>query len=537
MHKVLLVDDEVLTRDAIRENIPWDKLGYELIGACADGKEAIDLMQKNQPDLILTDICMPHVDGLQLAKYVYENCPNVKVIIISGYDDFDYAKQALTYQVKEYILKPITSFELTEVLTKTKQNLDEEKRSKDNFRKIQQAYQNNIPLMKDRFLNHLIYGQSLKEDMLQKLRELDGILTGKNFCVVLLEEDDCTEFYLNYPQVDESLARFAIFNIAQELIREELCGLAFQNAEDKAVLLFEESSEKELEQKAVNVTERIRKAVSDFLSIEISAILGKSVEGLSKLRLSYENARSALEYRFLMGSNRMIYGKDILMKKEDHSFMVQPWIDRMILAVKANQAEELEEIIHGFFKELVISNQSKNKIYINIQRAVLTIMMVLDEADTNEYETVMQKEKVFLAEMYEKKHIGDVEETFTQFCLEVSDLLSSERDSYCRKQAVRALDYIEKNYGDHEISLNTLCSYLCMSTSYFSSVFKNVTGETFIEALTKKRIEKAKALIENTSMKTYEIADVVGYVDPHYFSSSFKKMTGSTPTEYAKKVR
>ncbi|MBD9157626.1 MAG: response regulator, partial [Lachnospiraceae bacterium] len=116
MYKVLLVDDEALTREAISENIPWGKLGFELVASCENGRDAMEVIRQKKPDLVLTDICMPYVDGIELAKYIFENCPDTKTIIISGYDEFEYAKQAVRYQVMEYILKPITPSELTEVL-------------------------------------------------------------------------------------------------------------------------------------------------------------------------------------------------------------------------------------------------------------------------------------------------------------------------------------------------------------------------------------------------------------------------------------
>ena len=131
----------------------------------------------------------------------------------------------------------------------------------------------------------------------------------------------------------------------------------------------------------------------------------------------------------------------------------------------------------------------------------------------------------------------EVEEVLVAFSTRLAEHFRDEKDSYCKRQALRALDYIEEHYKDSDVTLNSVCSYLAMSTSYFSSIFKNYTGETFIEALTRKRVEKAKFLLENTSRKNYEIACDVGYSDPHYFSNIFKKATGMTPTEYARKVR
>ena len=144
---------------------------------------------------------------------------------------------------------------------------------------------------------------------------------------------------------------------------------------------------------------------------------------------------------------------------------------------------------------------------------------------------------MLLNTVYARNHLSEVEEVLVAFSTRLAEHFRDEKDSYCKRQALRALDYIEEHYKDSDVTLNSVCSYLAMSTSYFSSIFKNYTGETFIEALTRKRVEKAKFLLENTSRKNYEIACDVGYSDPHYFSNIFKKATGMTPTEYARKVR
>ena len=124
MYRVLLVDDEILVRDAIRNNIDWQGLGYELAGDCQNGKEAIEFVQEQPVDLVLTDICMPYVDGMELSHYLHDNCPEVKIIIFSGFGEFEYAKKAIQYNVSEYLLKPVTAVELTEVLKNMYQILE-----------------------------------------------------------------------------------------------------------------------------------------------------------------------------------------------------------------------------------------------------------------------------------------------------------------------------------------------------------------------------------------------------------------------------
>ena len=158
MYKVLLVDDEALIREAISENIQWEEMGFAFMGACENGKQAMEVIEKEQPDLLLTDINMPFVDGMELTKFVYENYPDTKVVIISGFDEFEYAKNAVKYQVLEYILKPITPMEFSETLQRVKKILDERRESQRDMKKIRSAYVSNLPTLQGRYLHHLLNG-------------------------------------------------------------------------------------------------------------------------------------------------------------------------------------------------------------------------------------------------------------------------------------------------------------------------------------------------------------------------------------------
>ena len=215
MYKVLLVDDEILIREAIRENIHWKEMGFELIADCENGREAMEVIRNNPPDLVLTDICMPYVDGIELARYIHENCPDTRTVIISGYDEFEYAKQAVRYQVMEYILKPVTPAELTEVLEKARASLDETRAKSETLKKLKGAYRVNKPLLRGRFLNSLLRGDERPEDLEEKMRELDISLPGSVFNTAIVEGDDLSPFLNRYPGVRDELALFSIFNITR----------------------------------------------------------------------------------------------------------------------------------------------------------------------------------------------------------------------------------------------------------------------------------------------------------------------------------
>lgn len=301
MYKVLLVDDEALTREAIGENIPWGELGFELVESCENGRDAMEAIRQRKPDLVLTDICMPYVDGIELARYIFENCPDTRTIIISGYDEFEYAKQAVRYQVMEYILKPITPSELTGVLLKAKERLEEERTKRTTLKKLKGAYQSNRPLLRGRFLNSLLRGDEGTEDLEEKMKDLDISLPGSFYNTAIVEGDDLSPFLNQYPGVREELALFSIYNITQELVEQKGLGVVFQNMDARTVIIFCGDTKKELDEKMEETLTEIRKTVKELLLIDTTIGVGEDVTDLMKLYQSFEKARAALELKWLLG--------------------------------------------------------------------------------------------------------------------------------------------------------------------------------------------------------------------------------------------
>ena len=226
MYKVLLVDDETLIREAISENIQWEEIGFSFMGACENGRQAMEAIEKEQPDLLLTDINMPFVDGMELTKFVYENYPDTKVIIISGFDEFEYAKNAVKYQVLEYILKPITPMEFTETLLRVKKMFDERKESQRDMKKIRSAYVSNLPMVQGRYLHNLLNGTVDYAKLDEKQEELRLNLSAGCYNTALVEGDSLEPFISRYANVKDELALFAIYNITAEIVALENCGIA-----------------------------------------------------------------------------------------------------------------------------------------------------------------------------------------------------------------------------------------------------------------------------------------------------------------------
>lgn len=536
MYKVLLVDDEVLIREAISENIPWETLGFELLGTCENGREAMERIALNPPDLLLTDICMPFVDGIELARYTYENYPNTRTVIISGYDEFEYAKKAVRYQVMEYILKPITPSELMEVLEKARASLDEAHDRSKTMKNLKRAYASNLPLLQGRFLNSLLRGSVRPEGLEEKMEELKISLPGPFYNTAIVTGDDLSPFLDRYPGVQDDLALFSICNIAQELLQGKGCGEAFQDMDERTAIILSAETEEELKKESSEVLQEIQKTIRELLRIETTVGLGQPVLSVEKLHQSYDKAKAAAALKFLMGGGQLLTSEQIGTRKGAFSLDVPAWASQVVLAVKTGDTAGIEETIQEFAQELRSSYVNRDRSILYVQNLLLTVGNMVNLTEEHE-EQIVKKEKELMNRIYTLEHLSEMAAEAVSICREISELLCEQRDGYGKRQAMMALDYIEKNYRNPEVSLNSVCSHLAMSTSYFSTLFKRCTGETFIETLTKKRMEKAKELLEHTALKNYEVADQVGYADPHYFSIAFKKATGKTPTEYAKEKR
>lgn len=535
MYKVLLVDDEILIREAIGENIHWKELGYELIGVCENGKEAIEVIKKTPPDLILSDICMPYVDGIELSKYVYENYPDIKIVIISGYDSFDYAKSAIEYRVMEYVLKPVTASELSEVLLKMKKHLDERLEG-GQFNKIKEAYENSMPLLKERFLNQLVKGCGELSDAKNRLENYGVSLSGACFSAVQVQHQSGFAFKEEGYRITDELVLFAVYNIAEEMLREEKNCVIFQDTGNITTILMAGESEYQLEERITGLLSNIQRSILSLLQINTVVLIGRCVYTLEQLVQSYQNARSTKEFEFLFGENVILFGKEFSARSVDDSIDIERWQERFIASVKQNQKRELTIHVANFFEKMRSTYVSRNRMIAYVQSIVLKIMLSADELGMEEH-VVFEREQAFFEKLNRQNRLEDIKELLLSFCMEIARDIGQSRESIGKQQAQKVLDYIDRNYRDSSISLNSACRYMSMSTSYFSAMFKNYTGVTFIEAVTKKRIEKAKELFRTTMLRSYEIAEEVGYSDPHYFSSTFKKYVEESPTEYAHRWR
>ena len=538
MYRILLVDDEILVRDAIKENIDWKGIGCELVGDCENGRQAAEFIQENPVDIVLTDILMPYMDGMELSQFLHDNYPDIVIVIFSGFGEFEYAKKAIQYNVSEYLLKPVTAMELTGVIEKMKKKVDEKRKEKKKIEKLKKAsesYHKNAQIIRSKAMEALVNCTANVEESLEKLRGMGIELSAVRYRVAMFDIDLYSNMYqLDMEKRQESaLMAFVLYNISDEIVTREQAGYAYQEGGNRVCVLFQEKWGRDFIAATREICREIQEKMKEVMGIDVSMGIGDWVKSPDKLLLSHDMAAKAMEYRYLLGGKLLI---DMAEHKDIPPVPIDQLLDRFTAALKTGNGEIVEKMVREMKDSIRRGFVEKSRACMYLQQIVRTMDRVCEDVSAD-MACVQEGRDELLRQITEQKSFDSACRLVEDHIGKVFKILSDMNSSSEEKQARLATDYIQQNYMDPDLSLNDICSYLNISTSYFSTIFKKMTGETFTEVLIRTRMEKAKELLENTTMKNYEIAEKVGFSDPHYFGISFKKMTGVTPTEYAREKR
>lgn len=538
MYRILLVDDEILVRDAIRENIDWAGIDCELVGNCQNGQEAAEFVKQHPVDIVLTDICMPYMDGMELSHFLHDNYPDIVIVIFSGFGEFEYAKKAIQYNVSEYLLKPITAMELTAVINRMKEKVDQrqkEKRKMEKLTKVSENYRKNAQIIRSKAIEALV---SCSQNVNESLAQLKGMgieLGASNYRVAVFDIDLYSDMYkVDVEKRQESaLMAFVLYNISNEIVERESAGIAYQEGGNRVCILFQGTHTRDFSNKIRSICREIQQKVKEVIGIDVSMGIGTWVRNLEDLILSHDMAAKAIQYRYLLGGSLLL---DMEEKKPNGEISLYDTLEQLTDSLKTGKKETMVLCLSRMEQEIKGALVEKSRACMYLQQMVRAIGSASDSVQADREEPLRGREAL-LRNVTEQSTFQQAIGLVKEYAQEVFENLSSMNSSSGQRQAYLALDYIQNNYMDPNLSLNSICSYLSISTSYFSTIFKEVTGETFMEVLIRTRMDKARELLENTTLKNYEIAEKVGFSDPHYFGISFKKITGKTPTEYAREYR
>ena len=543
MLKIFLAEDEVVVRETIKRMIPWEELGFELVGEAADGEMALPLLIRQQPDLLITDIKMPFMNGLTLARLAKKEIPGLKVVILSGYDDFNYAKQAIGIGVEDYLLKPITKNALIERLSEIRSRYEHEKTQKEYYEKFQremQAYEKNSS--RD-FFEALVDGSMDMMEVYKRAEKLGLDIVAEAYNVLIFTMN-CDEDFSG--QRDEySSWEAESLELLENFFAGHSSAMLFRsNIFSYGVLL--KGQRETIEENTRACVDEIRKILSRqdgrrewFLAV------GQSVERLSQIQKSYHTASRAFSQRYLYDENILYYDEMETMEHpggqaetEDNAYLQKVDVNALNPAIlqkflSNGLQEETENFVKDYFyaigQEPMESLVFRNYVILNVRFSVISFIKGLG-CDTNEMESADTEEVLAESGKNMESAIAYAKKMISQ-AIEIRDQNSGNKNRSILKTAV---DFIDSHYMEEDISLNTVANVANVSSNHFSALFSQNMGQTFIEYLTTLRMNKAKELLRCTGMRSSEIAGEIGYKDAHYFSYLFKKTQGMTPSDYRK---
>ncbi|WP_113671456.1 response regulator [Vallitalea guaymasensis] len=535
MYKIIIVEDEIPVRNAICNIIEWEELGYELVYVSGDGQDALTYIENNQIDVILTDICMPFMDGLELSNEAKKILPTVKIVIITGYNEFEYAHKAVEIGVDHYLLKPITADEFTKMLIEIKNELDNEFSKKRNLLALKKQVETNKDILRDKFLMNLLYNKINSNIIREKVNNLGIKLEGTKYIVAVLQPENIKEIADSNWDCDYQLLEFAILNICNEVLTNYGQNICILGNDDQLIIFFVNDNQDEIEFRDTidEIMNKIIVCVEKFYNIGMYIGVGDNYAELQDLHFSYKDALNALEYRVLNGSNKIIYKMDVEKTSSFSYHKIDEYLRELEYAIKIG-GNKTDKIIDYIFSIIIFSNVHISQFRTILLKITTTILKAYEDICSGSPNDVIIDFNQF-NEVFGKEKIDEVKTYYKKLCKNLSNEINKERIDIKTSQMQKAYQFIYNNYQNKSLDINMICNHLNISSSYFSRIFKTETNQTFMQYLTKVRMEKAKDLLMNSDYKVYEISEKVGYEDPHYFSYNFKKKTGVKPTQYRKK--
>lgn len=525
LYTILLVDDEETLALAVMKRIDWNQLGFSVIGYAENGVKALEMIEEFHPDVVMTDIRMPYMDGIALSRHIRKEFPGIKIMFFSGFDEFEYAKEAIHLEIEDYILKPLDAEELSEVLAKLKEKLDLEMNEKRNVQLLQEQYMQSLPFLKANFYVSLIEGKVQEEKMEKYLSDYQITLSGPYFCcVVIYTSDKKIPKQMNYQLLSTS-----VFQQAEKQLKEEWKAKSFSYLNNLIMItqLEQRSDVSEL----TDECDRFCRYISHMMGAVVTIGIGNVCSSIMEISESYSSARKAVSYRVLYGSTRAINIQEIAPQEMNSLKSANDtevsYILRMILL---GTQEKIVMAVKKYFEKNIFQTTSLQQYQIVVMELMSALYRFAASNDISS-EKFLGKVNILQGELLELEAEA-LQEWVIKTSLIFHEQILSERMKSTKSFIYQAKDYVHSHYQNDALSLDDVCKFLGVSNSYFSTMFKKEVGQSFVEYLTSYRMESAAKLLRETNEKNYVIAQKVGYIDPNYFSYVFKRQFGISPSKY-----
>lgn len=529
-YSVLLVDDEEDVIRIIMKKLDWESMGLVIIGHAANGVEALEMAEELSPDIVMTDIKMPYMDGLTLCKKLKELSRTIRVIIFSGFDEFEYAKEAIKMEAAEYLLKPVNAVELKEVFERVKNDLDRELDEKRNTDKLRAYYMESLPVLQESFYMALLEGRIAPEQIGRYMDSYQVQLQGPYYVVAVLHLSQ--QSLEEESRMDPFLQAVSVRKFAEEQVEDRWRSRVVIYLGDIIMVSQMHSREEMLEY--TNEMDRLCRMAKKVCNARITAGIGYLCDNLEQLPLSYQGAKQAVSYRVLYGNTRAISisevepAEHVELNWED---VYSTYIQQIMKKVRVGEQDGLEKAISQFTEWLSGEQISMQKYRIVMMELVAELFRFTASHNLNP-ENVFGGNGDVYSQVLQMESAEVLDRWLRRVCTNLQNAVMNERQDSTKFFVKNAEEYVKEHFADQDLGVDEVCRKLNVSAAYFSTIFKKETGKTFVRYLTDYRMEKAVNMLMTGNEKTYVIAEKVGYAEPNYFSYVFKKQFGMSPSKY-----
>ncbi|MDG0795035.1 helix-turn-helix domain-containing protein [Cohnella ginsengisoli] len=532
--KLCVIDDSRIVCNGIMNHIRWEEHGIEPAGAAMDGEAGLALVRRERPDILITDIRMPRKNGIELFRDVLDLGWPCKVILISGYTDFEYAQEAVRLGAFDFVSKPFLAEEIVAVVNKAKARIEAEREETARVRGLESRVRESLPLLRQEFVQLLLRVASTPEQTAKRWDFLQLPPAMADFVVLAVEIDGAEPSVASGGILDIELARFSLSNILEETVAQATRGVVVRDGLSRFALVLNAGQDADA---TSQLAELCREHVERYSRHTVSIGVGSPAPTVRELPESYRHALAALSYSFFSGGNSVFRYADLADRPaETEPYSPDSEKELLLYARAGNKTRALEALsaIYAGFddKRTQVAPDGTASAFLKLAEALYGVLAAAAGKDADARGRAAGELRALRAEA--PRTLAAWKETIDRVCADVCDRIAAERTHESEADIQRSVAYIRAHLQE-SLTVQSLARLACLSTSYFANLFKKQTGVTVAQFIIAERMNRAKELLAE-GKQVQEIAAMLGYEDRVYFSDAFKKHTGLTPSEYRQRI-
>jgi two-component system response regulator YesN len=525
--KLCVIDDIKSVVDMISQKIGWLDHDIEIAGTALDGEEGLRLVQEVKPDIILTDIRMPKMDGLQMTQAILQTSPDSKIIILSAFTDFTYAQQAIRLGAFDFVKKPFSIQEIVSVVLKAKFACEQQRQERTKMLEMEKKIKESLPILRQEYFALLMHHQTNEISARQRWEFLGIDLEPNHFVICIVEIDHFMDKYHDLPVQEIELIRFSLQNIMEETIASMTKRIIFRESLHRYVCVLNCRDERTAEE----ISEACCLNIARYTRFTVSIGVGSGVTGIHELPFSYRQALNALSYHFYTDGNGVFSYSNISSGQRGIPGYSITKEQDFLFALRSGNSEKSELLLEEIFNDLIDIDPLPEPKYVENVCYELSSKIFRVMLEKFPYETVNQLEaKINGIKSKDQPSLQELRNLLNELCMESCGWIEKERSHESTRIIYQAKDYIQANLH-MDLSLEQCSRQINLSQGYFSNLFKKVVGVSFQQFVIQEKMEKAKSMLIG-DFQVQEIAQELGYEHRRYFSEIFKKHTGMTPSEF-----